>query len=178
MHILNSEKKWKYQVLYGTGWNCAWAVVFVFCRGLSLTQDLCKPEKLYMSLKLAFFFAVYWLGGKLGFRTSWRRNWQEMSNKYTLSIFCLSMNVHWKKSSKGKPELKFEEAFRTIFIISKCFQRSEQKHHINCFLELGTFIWLIPYSRHWVVPGSIVNSFRESELPAERLQRHSLRGWH
>jgi hypothetical protein len=57
------------------------------------------------------------------------------------------MNEHWKKSSKGKPEKKFE-AFRTIFIISKCFQRSEEKHHINFFLELGTFIWLIPYSKH------------------------------
>jgi hypothetical protein len=50
------------------------------------------------------------------------------------------MNVHWKKSTndiKGKPELKYDVAFETIFRISKWFQRSKQKFHINFFLELG-----------------------------------------
>jgi hypothetical protein len=45
------------------------------------------------------------------------------------------MNVHWKKStnkSKGKPEQKFDAAYGTIFRISECFQRSNQKLHINC----------------------------------------------
>ncbi len=49
-----------------------------------------------------------------------------------------AMNEHWKKSTnenKGKPEHKFCAAFgRTLFKISKCFQRSKQKHHINFLL--------------------------------------------
>jgi hypothetical protein len=48
------------------------------------------------------------------------------------------MKVHWKKStneSKGKPEQKFDAAVGIIFKISKCFQRSKQKLHINFSLE-------------------------------------------
>ncbi len=50
------------------------------------------------------------------------------------------MNVHRKKStneSKGKLEQKFDAAYGTIFRISKCFQRSNQKLHINFSLERG-----------------------------------------
>ncbi len=43
------------------------------------------------------------------------------------------MNVHWK----GKPEQKYDAAFRTIFIISKCFQISKQKLHIDFSHKLG-----------------------------------------
>jgi hypothetical protein len=42
------------------------------------------------------------------------------------------MNEQWKKS-----ECKFDAAFVTIFKISKCFQRSKQKRHINVSIELG-----------------------------------------
>jgi hypothetical protein len=48
--------------------------------------------------------------------------------------------VHWEKStnkSKGKPEQKFDSTYGTIFRISKCFQRSNEKRHINFYLELG-----------------------------------------
>ncbi len=51
-----------------------------------------------------------------------------------------AMNVHRKKStneSKGKLEQKFHAAYGTIFRISKCFHRSNQKLHINFSLELG-----------------------------------------
>jgi hypothetical protein len=47
---------------------------------------------------------------------------------------------HCKKStneSKGKPEQKFDSAYGTIFRISKCFQRRNEKLHINFSLELG-----------------------------------------
>jgi hypothetical protein len=39
--------------------------------------------------------------------------------------------------SKGKPEQKFGEAFGTTFRISKYFQRSKQKLHIDFSLELS-----------------------------------------
>jgi hypothetical protein len=39
--------------------------------------------------------------------------------------------------SKEKPEEKFDAAFGTIFRISKFYQRSKQKLHINFSLELG-----------------------------------------
>jgi hypothetical protein len=39
--------------------------------------------------------------------------------------------------SKGKPEQKFDTAFGTTFRISKCFQRSKQKLHIDFSLELS-----------------------------------------
>jgi hypothetical protein len=39
--------------------------------------------------------------------------------------------------SKGKLEQKFDAAYGTIFRISKCFQRSNEKLHINFSLELG-----------------------------------------
>jgi hypothetical protein len=39
--------------------------------------------------------------------------------------------------SKRKPEQKFDAAFGTTFRISKCFQRSKQKRHINVSIELG-----------------------------------------
>ncbi len=48
------------------------------------------------------------------------------------------MKVHWKKStngSKGKPEQKFDAAVGILFRISKCFQRSKQRLHINFSLE-------------------------------------------
>ncbi len=48
--------------------------------------------------------------------------------------------VHWKKStngSQGKPEQKFDAAAGIILKISKCFQRSKQKLHINFSLELS-----------------------------------------
>jgi hypothetical protein len=39
--------------------------------------------------------------------------------------------------SKGKPYQEFDAAFETIIRISKCFQRSKQKIHINFSLELA-----------------------------------------
>jgi hypothetical protein len=36
-----------------------------------------------------------------------------------------------------KPEQKFDAALGTIFIISKCFQRSKQKLHMDFSHELG-----------------------------------------
>jgi hypothetical protein len=51
------------------------------------------------------------------------------------------MNVHWKKltnESKGKPEQKFDAAFGTTFRISKCFQRSRQKPHIDFSLTVSS----------------------------------------
>jgi hypothetical protein len=52
------------------------------------------------------------------------------------------MNVHWRKStyeSEGKPEQKFDALFRTIYRISKCFQRSKQKLYTGIYFspELG-----------------------------------------
>jgi hypothetical protein len=50
------------------------------------------------------------------------------------------MYEHKKKltnESKEKPEQKFDAAFGTIFRISKCFQRSKQKLHIDFSLELS-----------------------------------------
>jgi hypothetical protein len=39
--------------------------------------------------------------------------------------------------SKRKPEQKFDAAFGTTFRISKCFQRSKQKLHIDFSQELS-----------------------------------------
>jgi hypothetical protein len=41
------------------------------------------------------------------------------------------------EESKGKPEQKFDAAFGTTFRISKCFQRSKQKLHLDFSLELS-----------------------------------------
>jgi hypothetical protein len=39
--------------------------------------------------------------------------------------------------NKGKPEQKFDAAFRTILKIRKCLQRSKQKLQINFSLDLS-----------------------------------------
>jgi hypothetical protein len=41
------------------------------------------------------------------------------------------------RGREGKPEQKFDAAFGTVFRITKCFQRSKQKHYIYFSLEQG-----------------------------------------